>query len=118
MIKTIKYFTLYIFLTLITCNVYAEEQVKNKPQEEKKTNAFLRFANEYLITDYNPIFKEQTNMLGIVYTDSFGDHKEDNKKRHLHNIVLQILSLDPKLKKEENKMLRNIIDKNFGEIRL
>lgn len=89
MIKTIKYFTLYIFLTLITCNVYAEEQVKNKPQEEKKTNAFLRFANEYLFTDYHPIFREQTNMLGIVYTDSFGDHKEDNKKRHLHNIVLQ-----------------------------
>ena len=32
--------------------------------------------------------------------------------------VLQILSLDPKLEKEENKMLRNIIDKNLGEIRL
>ena len=32
--------------------------------------------------------------------------------------VLQILSLDPKLETEENKMLRNIIDKNLGEIRL
>ena len=32
--------------------------------------------------------------------------------------VLEILAIDPKLEKEENKMLRNIIDKNLGEIRL
>ena len=32
--------------------------------------------------------------------------------------VLEILAIDPKLEKEENKKLRNIIDKNLGEIRL
>ena len=38
--------------------------------------------------------------------------------KQVQNLVLEILNADPKLEKEENKKLREKIDKNLGEIKL
>ena len=59
---------------LIVANVLADD-AKTNNNEKQNQNVFVNFIKNWVFTEENPIFRDKTHMLGVDYSNSFGDHK-------------------------------------------
>ena len=84
--KKIIFIFEFFFLFFVYLNNSFSEEPVNMAKTNTRTEKFYKFIKKYVITDYNPIFKDKKHMVGLFF-----GYNSDNMD-HYNNITINFYS--------------------------